>query len=263
MVEYHNKAFFGSKVGMFFDSGSWTSPFFYLKFIKKRDNNTWEKPSLRQGKSIKFSLEDTALILRVLNQEALSWNTVHVFKENKTHISFQWEKGNKERLHVNGGEYHKMLNYAEIIVFKSLLEHVFGEKIVRSTVISRNGSFKKSVGVQSGGKNPELIVTEEIIRNTRSEIQTIVQVTPMHLKNELTTEPETVTIKGVCKGETEKALLIEFEEAQQIWIPKSTIRSGFDPRSVAVPQFKIDIQALRKNHHSENLLSNKKTIIKV
>lgn len=67
MVEYHNKAFFGSKVGMFFDSGSWTSPFFYLKFIKKRDNNTWEKPSLRQGKSIKFSLEDTALILRVLS----------------------------------------------------------------------------------------------------------------------------------------------------------------------------------------------------
>ena len=85
----------------------------------------------------------------------------------------------------------------------------------------------------------------------------------MHLKNEPATEPETVTIGGVCKGETEKALLIEFEGARQIWIPKSTIRSGFDPRSVAVQQFKIDTRALRKNHHSENLLSNKKTIIKV
>lgn len=263
MVEYHNKAFFGSKVGMFFDSGSWTSPFFYLKFIKKRNNDTWEKPSLRQGKSIKFSLEDTALILRLLNQEAQSWNTVHVFRNNKTHISFQWEKGNKERLHVNGGDYHKMLNYAEIIVFKSLLEHVFDEKIVRSTVISRNGSFKKSVGVQSEGKKTELIVTEEIITKTQSESKPIVQVTPMHLKNELTTETETATIGGVCKGETEKALLIEFEGARQIWIPKSTIRSGFDPKSVAVQQFKIDTQALRKNHHSENLLSNEKTIIKV
>ncbi len=156
-----------------------------------------------------------------------------------------------------------MLNYAEIIVFKSLLEHVFDEKIVRSTVISKNESFKKSVGVQSEGKKTELIVTEEIIRNTRHESQPIVQVTPMHLKNELTTEPETVTIGGVCKGETEKALLIEFEGARQIWIPKSTIRSGFDPRSVAVQQFKIDTRALRKNHHSENLLSNKKTIIRV
>lgn len=206
MVEYHNKAFFGSKVGMFFDSGSWTSPFFYLKFIKKRDNDMWEKPSLREGKSIKFSLEDAALILRVLKREELSWNTVHVYKNNKTRISFQWEEGNKERLHVNGGDYHKMLNYAEIKVFKLLLEHVFGEKIVRSTVISRNGGSKKPVGVQSEGKNPELIVTEEI------------------------------TIGGVCKGETEKALLIEFEGARQIWIPKSTIRSGFDPRSVAVQQ---------------------------
>ena len=167
MVEYHNKAFFGSKVGMFFNSGSWTSPFFYLKFIKKRDNDTWEKPSLGQGKSIKFSLEDATLILRVLKREELSWNTFHVYKGNKTYISFQWEKGNKERLHVNGGDYHKMLSCAEIKVFKLLLEHVFGEKIVRSTVISRNGSFKKPIGVQSEGKKPKLIVTEEIIRNTR------------------------------------------------------------------------------------------------
>lgn len=130
-------------------------------------------------------------------------------------------------------------------------------------IIDKNGSFKKSVGVQSEGKKTELIVTEEIIRNTRPESQPIVQVTPMHLKNELITETETATIGGVCKGETEKALLIEFEGARQIWIPKSTIRSGFDPRSVAVQQFKIDTQALRKNHHSENLLNNEKTIIKV
>ena len=247
MVEYHNKAFFGSKVGMFLDSGSWTSLFFYLKFIKKRENGKWEKPSLREGKSIKFSLEDTALILRVLNREELNWKTVHVFKENKTYISFQWDKTNKEHLHVNGGDYHKMLNYAEIIVFRSLLEHVFAEKIARSTVISRNESFKKPVDVQPEGKKPELIVTEQTIRNARLESQIIAQDAPTLLKEELTTEPETLTIGGVCEGETEKALLIEFEGARQIWIPKSTIRSGFDPESVAVQQFKIDTWVLKKN----------------
>lgn len=192
-----------------------------------------------------------------------------MFKGNKTHISFQWDKGNKERLHVNGGDYHKMLNYAEIIVFRSLLDHVFGEKIACSTVISKNENFKKSIAVQPEGKKPELIVTEETIRNTRLETQIIAQDAPTHLEDEAITEPkiisepEIATIGGVCVNETEKALLIEFEGAQQIWIPKSTIRSVFDPKSVAVQQFKIDTWVLRKNHHSENLLSSKKTIIKV
>lgn len=247
MVEYHNKAFFGSKVGMFLDSGSWTSPFFYLKFIKKRENGTWEKPSLGEGKSIKFSLEDTALILRVLNREVQNWSTVHVFKENKTHISFQWDKGIKERFHVNGGDYHKMLNYAEIIVFKSLLEHVFGEKIAHSTVISKNGSSKKSADVQLEGKKHELVVTEQTIGNVRPKSQPIAQIAPTHFEKEPITEPETSIVGGVCEGETEKALLIEFEGGRQIWIPKSTIRSGFDSESVAVQEFTIDLWVLKKN----------------
>ena len=59
MVEYHNKSFFGSLTGMFFDSSSWTNQNFYLKFIKKKNDGTWEKPSEGEGKSIKFSLVDT------------------------------------------------------------------------------------------------------------------------------------------------------------------------------------------------------------
>ena len=252
MVEYHNRAFFGSKVGMFLNSGSWASDFFYLNFIKKRDNGTWEKPSLREGKSIKFSLEDTVLILRVLSREALNWKTVHVFKENTTHISFQWDKTKKERLHVNGGDYHKMLNYAEVIVFRSLLEHVFTEKIAHSTVISKNENFKKPIGVQPKIKKPKLSVTEQTIRNagpeTQPESQIVAQASPTHLeKNKLTAETETLEIKGVCESETEKALLIEFEDARQVWIPKSTIRSRFDPESGAVQRFTIDAWVLKKN----------------
>ena len=102
MVEYHNKSFFGSKVGMFFDSGSWTSQHFYLKFIKKKHNGVWEKPSQKEGKSIKFSLEAVTQVLRVLNKEVLTWSTVHVFEENKTSISFEWEKGDKAYFGIKG-----------------------------------------------------------------------------------------------------------------------------------------------------------------
>ena len=177
MVEYHNKSFFGSKVGMFFDSGSWTSPHFYLKFIKKRNDKSWEKPSLREGKSIKFSLEEMVHVLRVLSKEAVSWKTVHVFEQNQTHISFNWDKEDKERFHVNGGDYHKMLNYAETVVFKALLEHVFEEKIARSTVNSTNRGSKKPGRVEPNTKKLELTVKEETIGTVRPERQntTLVQ----------------------------------------------------------------------------------------
>ena len=158
MVEYHNKAFFGSKAGMFFDSGSWTSPIFFLRFIKKKDTGAWEKPSKGEGKSIKFSLEEMALILRVLRNEAPSWKTVHKFEENQTDISFKWDKGEKERFHINCDRYHKMLNYSEVMVFKALLEHVFDEKIANSTVNSKRGSFKKPAGVETNEQKSELLV---------------------------------------------------------------------------------------------------------
>ena len=144
MVEYHNKAFFGSKAGMFFDSSSWTSQIFFLRFIKKKDDGTWEKPSKKEGKSIKFSLEETVHILRVLSNKVPSWKTVHKFEENHTDISFNWDKDDKERFHINCSRYHKMLNFAEVVVFKALLEHVFDEKIANSTVNSKSGSFKKT-----------------------------------------------------------------------------------------------------------------------
>ena len=246
MVEYHNKAFFGSKTGMFFDSSSWTNQFFFLKFIKKRKDGTWEKPSLKEGKSIKFSLEEMVYILRVLSKEKTSWKTFHKFEDNQTDISFQWDKEDEERFHVNGGEYHKMLNYAEIFVFRALLEHVFEEKIARSTVNSKNIGLKKPVDAVSYSQKPELTITEEIKgqQEQKSQIpkhRSFPQVEKVNLDN------ETVTVEGICEGNTEKALLILFESGKEIWIPKSTIRSEFDQESSNTQQFTIDTWVLKKN----------------
>ena len=246
MVEYHNKAFFGSKVGMFFDSSSWTNQFFFLRFIKKRSNGTWEKPSKGEGKSIKFSLEEMVYIFRVLRKEVLSWKTFHKFEENQTPISFEWDKTNKDNFHVNGGDYHKMLNYAEMVVFKALLEHVFEEKIARSTVNSKNNGLKKTVGGESRIQKLELTVTEEIQGEQEVKSQ-ITSKIPFPQVEKVNLDNETAELKGICEGKTEKALLILFESGKQIWIPKSTIRSEFDQESSATQDFTIDTWVLKKN----------------
>jgi len=245
MVEKHNKAFFGSKVGMFFDSSSWTNQFFFLKFIKKRNDDSWEKPSKGEGKSIKFSLEEMTHILRVLRKEKLSWKTTHIFEGNSTHISFKWDN-DKERFHINGGDYHKMLNYAEIVVFKALLEHVFEEKITHSTVNSTNIGFKQSVGADSKVKNSGLIVTEEIKGKSEPKNLNSKQLPSPQLEK-INLDDETAKVGGVCEGKTEKALLILFESGKQVWIPKSTIRSGFDEGSNKMQDFTIDTWVLKKN----------------
>lgn len=133
MVDHHRTSFFGSKTGILFDSGPSSSPDVFLTFIKKKEDGTWEKPSKKEGVTIKFSLVDVAFILQILRGEKNAWKTFHSFEERKTAISFQRNSENKENLIVRVGDYQKLLNYGEIEVFKALLEHVFQEKIVDST----------------------------------------------------------------------------------------------------------------------------------
>lgn len=239
--------FFGSSTGMFFDSGSWSNSHFFLKFIKKLNNDTWEKPSKGEGKIIKFSLEEMVYILRLLNREELNWNTYHTFQEKKTQISFGWDKENKEVLHITGGDYYKKLNYAEVVVLKALLEHVFDEKIAHSTVNSKNGSFKKS-GVDDNTIKPELTVSEEIISNSERKKRNTTQVSSPQVEKVYVDDSDYIKIEGVCKGETEKALLIKFEGKREIWIPKSTIHSDFEAKSDATQLFTIDSWIIEKNN---------------
>jgi len=81
MVDKHNKSFFGKTTGMIFDSGPSSSPVIFLTFIKKKEDGSWEKPSKKEGKAIKFSLVDMAFILQVLNEGKSAWKTEHYFEE--------------------------------------------------------------------------------------------------------------------------------------------------------------------------------------
>ena len=227
MANHHRKSFFGSKTGMLFDSGSSSSPDIFLTFIKKKEDDSWEKPSKKEGKAIKFSLVDIAFMLRVLCVESNAWKTLHSFEGRETPISFEWDSENRENLKVKAGDYLKLLNYGEVEVFKALLEHMFQEKIINST------ETKKRVEISEAElkKEPNRIITEEM---SEEKIESVVK--------------ETAVLTGVCEGETEKALLIAFDGKKAIWVPKSSIRSNFDSESTETQKFEVDTWILKKNN---------------
>ena len=141
-------------------------------------------------------------------------------------------------------------------MFKALLEHFFEEKIAHSTVNFKNGSSIKAVSGESNTKKSRLNVTEETIDNSGLEDRNTVQAIHQQVGKHQINDPETIKIKGECKGETEKALLIEFEGTGEIWIPKSTIRSNYDAGSDAKQQFTINTWVLIKNEVITKALIN-------
>ena len=230
----HRKGFFGSKTGILFDSGPPSSPDIFLTFIKKKMDGSWEKPSKKEGRTIKLSLVDIAFVLQVLRGEKSAWKTVHSFEERKISISFERVPDDIENLKVKAGNYLKLLNYGEIEVFKALPEHAFQEKVITST--------STSISPSTEGKK-----REEFTEPLKKEKKQIITEEPLEEKME-SVITEAAILAGVCKGETEKALLIEFEGKKEIWVPKSTIHTNFDSKSTETQKFEIDTWILKKNN---------------
>ncbi len=144
MVDYHKKSFFGTNMAVIFDSGPSSSPDIFLTFIKKKKDDSWEKPSQKEGKTVKFTLEEVPFILRVVSGEAFAWNTIHSYEGQETSISFARDSEKREGLWAKVGKYSAFLNYGELEVFKALLTHVFQEKIAHSTTLSKKPNGSKS-----------------------------------------------------------------------------------------------------------------------
>ena len=67
------------------------------------------------------------------------------------------------------------------------------------------------------------------------------------LSQETKVDKEKTNIKGSIKAETEKALLIVFNNGQEVWIPKSIIHSKFLSDSSSDQEFIINSWILEKN----------------
>lgn len=227
MVDRHSQSFFGQSTGLTVVSSSKAESHIFLKCIKKKPDGTWEKPSLGEGKTIKCNLDEIIMILEVLNKNRDSWSSFHNFNDVKTQISFKWEDQKKQKLLVYIGNYSKMLNFAQTEIFRRLIKHLIEEKIEFATVLNlaplKKPIVQKANNLQNSNELPS--VQESVVKS----------------------ENEVSNIKGIIEGETEKALLIQFGEDKEVWIPKSLIRSNYNSVNDISQNFIIDNWILKKN----------------
>jgi hypothetical protein len=215
---------------MFIQSSSKSEPFIFLQFIRKKGDGTWEKLSTREGKTVKCSLEEIVMILEVLKKSIKSWTTIHSFKDDKTPISVKWE--GDQKIWINVGDYPKMLSFSQIEIMKLLLQHILQEKIEFATIPEKKSGVSIDVKQEATPpqsqerieKKPELVVVEEI---SGGEALTKVQ--------------------GIIAGETEKAVLLKFNNGAENWFPKSTIKSQYSPEKEITQTFLIDSWIIEKN----------------
>lgn len=233
MTDKHSKSFFGQLTGLTIQSSSKSEPFIFLRCIKKKSDNSWEKPSMGEGKVIKINLEEIVMMLQVLNHDMPSWTSFHSYKDNKTQISFKWEDEKEKKLWINIGNYSKMLNFAQVEIFKLLLKHILKEKIKHATI--SNISKKKP----SLNQNVQDIKENSI--NFKQEKSALITSGQQFNNNEIS------QIEGSVKGETEKALRICMNTGQELWVPKSGIKSHYLVDENVIQEFSIDTWILKKN----------------
>jgi hypothetical protein len=225
----------------------------FFTFTRKKQDGSWEKFKKGEGKSIKLSLEEIAMILEVLKSHRESWSTVHSFKQEKTPIKIEWEQNKQDRLWISVGKYNKMLNIAQIKILTALLTHIFKEKIEFATVplnIGDASQSKEIVNIKGENKQKTqsplknvLVIKEEIV-SPSSQRKNSNQEIPIRIVKK---DDNSISLLGIIKAETRKAILIEFGDNKQTWIPKSQIHSDFDPNIEKEQEFIIDTWILKKN----------------
>lgn len=241
-MDSHSKSFFGQNTGMIVSSSSSSDPFIFIHCIKKKPDGIWEKPSTKEGKIIKISLEEIVMILRVLNRQTLNWQSHHIYKDKKTSLSFSWEDEDANILWINIGIYSKMLNLAQTEILRLLLIHLLKEKIVFSTIPKRTSNEIKVIKLKQEefyNRNKIEETNEESDCNKNSLFPDIV------LRGDILKDLSNVD--GIILEETEKAILIEFNN-KEVWVPKSAINNHYLPRKNLSQKFLINNWFLKKNN---------------
>ena len=229
MTDKHNYSFFGQKVGLILQNSLKSDPFIFFRLLRAKDNGTWEKPSIGEGKVIKFSIEEMVWIIRVLKKDVKSWSSFHTYKDIKTQISFKWEEGENGKLWINIGAYSKRLYYSQFKVLELLMEHILEEKIKYATA----GNMKTKTVKNESSKN-------QVHSNNLSVVEERINMDPSTRESK---NLKTTKIKGEIIEEREMALHIKLETGVDMWFPKSTIEEIDKSKTT----FDIADWVLRKN----------------
>ena len=244
MVNRHNQSFFGQSSGMTLISSSKSDPFIFIKCIKKKNNGSWEKPSLGEGKTIKCNLDEIVMILEVLKGNRKAWSSYHNFNNNRTSISFKWDENSEDKLYINIASYSKMLSYSQIIILKLLLEHLLKEKIEYATI--------PSTKYKTSEDNEEMLnvsINEDPLEDKSKASEEDGNGMPIIVEEKVDFEDQKTTqIYGTIKGESNKALLLNLSDGHEVWFPKSVIRSDYSPEKEVNQSFLVDTWILKKNN---------------
>ncbi|TFG03501.1 MAG: hypothetical protein EU542_02145 [Promethearchaeota archaeon] len=234
MSDSHTISFFGQNTGIIIKSTSKFKSYIFIQCLKKNLKGKWEKPTANEGRTLRFTLEEMVMILQVLSRQALNWKSYHLYKEKKTSVSFSWEDEETKYLWINIADYSKVLNYAQVEIFRLLLIHLIEEKVVYSTTYIKN-KFKDKTN-EKQIENYGFEENKNLIYEEKNKL----------LKN-------ISRIRAILTNETEKAILLQFEANKTYWIPKSSIHNQYLPRKNFHQYFLIDNWVLKKNKISLNL----------
>ncbi|MBD3212208.1 MAG: hypothetical protein GF311_06330, partial [Candidatus Lokiarchaeota archaeon] len=81
MTNTHNYSFFGQKSALIIKSSLKSEPYLFIQCLKTDEDGVWEKPSQGEGKVIKLSLEEMAMVLQVLQMRIQKWSAYHSFND--------------------------------------------------------------------------------------------------------------------------------------------------------------------------------------
>lgn len=250
MVNSHNRSFFGQNTALIIQSASKKEDWIFFRCLKRKKGNLWEKPSRGEGKVIKVSLEELVMILKVLREKKDSWTTYHKYNGSNTQISFNWQEN---ILWINIGDYSKMLDEAQIEIMRLLLEHILKEKVEFATGSEQSTeNFKSSKEKKSKDNHNSPNQNNQSSKSKMSkEISYIKEeiITPRSKNPEkMKTIKDVIKINGILKRSTNKAILLQFPNQKEAWIPKSTIHNGFEDQVNQSQLFLIDNWVLEKNN---------------
>ncbi|MHA1855068.1 MAG: hypothetical protein ACTSYY_03410 [Promethearchaeota archaeon] len=220
-MNHHNYSFFGQKTGMLLDSAEINQPCLFLRFLKKKQDGSWEKPTQGEGKNIKLNLLEMIAILRIFRTQNSKWSTVHKFGEETTSITVE-NKNNIISFMISG--YAKQFKFPESELFIDLVEHIYREKIINATVSNSNGYSKvpnnKESKIQKLANAPIPEYPEELDEKT---IEKKLEIDPEQWYNSLKANDEFRLIPGSINEERAKAINFHINNLTNIWVPNSCI----------------------------------------
>jgi hypothetical protein len=225
-MQQHRIPFFGQKTGMILESPGADQPHIFLRFLKKKDSNVWEKPSAKEGKVLKLNLLEIIRLRDLCMAEKDTWSSVHAFGSEKTSFSFEKE-GKNIKIALQG--YSKFIQYPESELLKEVMIHLVHEKVENATnsgnttTKNDNSQEYESKPASVAPENPYL--SDEIDLNADVEIPEDIEDVPPKLPPKV---PPTAAISPKPNGKpTSNTAPAEMPKNINEWLTKLKINGEF------------------------------------